>query len=29
MFVEKEADWIAAGGKMVFAMPTVHVFEND
>jgi hypothetical protein len=25
MFVEKEADWIAAGGKMVFAMPEVTV----
>jgi NDP-4-keto-2,6-dideoxyhexose 3-C-methyltransferase len=28
MFVEKEADWIARGGKMVFAMPTVHVVNK-
>lgn len=25
LFVEKEKDWIAGGGKMLFAMPTVEV----
>ena len=28
MFIEKEADWIANGGRMVFAMPTVEIIEK-
>jgi hypothetical protein len=29
MFIEKESAWIAAGGRMVFAMPTVEVHSRS
>ena len=28
MFTEKESEWIEQGGRMLFAMPIVHIAEN-